>query len=98
RIPARIRAATYSADRRSIMTDSMPRIHNNCDSSMPAGPAPMMATCVRIAMASSEHLLVTHGYLQLPLGGSRLPIGVRYCAQTPGVPIDADRVRVRVWG
>ena len=46
-MPARIREATYSSDRASTTTDSMPSAASRCDSSMPAGPAPMIATWVR---------------------------------------------------
>ncbi len=46
--PARTRASTYSRERFSTITDSMPRWASSCESSRPAGPAPTMATWVRM--------------------------------------------------
>src|SRR5690606_1389688 len=45
--PARMRPNTYSGVRRSRMTASMPAWCKSWPSSSPAGPAPMIATCVR---------------------------------------------------
>ena len=36
----------YSRLRRSTITESMPRRASRCESMSPAGPAPMMPTCV----------------------------------------------------
>src|SRR5438067_2770800 len=47
RTPARTRASTYARERCSRMTDSIPWAARRCASTRPAGPAPMMATCVR---------------------------------------------------
>src|SRR3954453_3015576 len=47
RMPARIRASTYSRDRFSRTTESPPRCASSRDSSRPAGPAPMIPTWVR---------------------------------------------------
>src|SRR6185503_6370998 len=48
RMPARIRASTYSRDRVSTTTDSIPSWASRWDSSRPAGPAPTIATSVRM--------------------------------------------------
>jgi hypothetical protein len=47
RTPARIRPATYASERASSTTDSTPPAASRCESSRPAGPAPMIATWVR---------------------------------------------------
>ena len=47
-MPARIRASTYARDCRSTTTDSTPSAASRCERSSPAGPAPMMATSVRM--------------------------------------------------
>src|SRR5512139_2105395 len=49
RTPARTRRSTYSRLFASMTTDSIPRRCSRCDSINPAGPAPTIATCVRIA-------------------------------------------------
>src|SRR5688572_4372909 len=48
RTPALTRSITYSRLRFSTMTESMPLRCSRCPSMSPAGPAPMMPTCVRI--------------------------------------------------
>ena len=69
-MPARIRAATYSSVRLSTTTDSTPSAASRCASSRPAGPAPTMATSVRMpaSLASSRRA----AYRGLPLAGSSL--------------------------
>src|SRR6478735_856785 len=48
RMPARIRLATYSSERVSSTTDSMPSPASRWERRSPDGPAPMMATWVRM--------------------------------------------------
>src|ERR1700704_1720021 len=50
RMPALMRAATYSLVRASTTIDSMPSCARMWASSRPAGPAPMMATSVRMGL------------------------------------------------
>jgi len=50
RMPALIRAATYSLVRASTTIDPMPSCARRWASSRPAGPAPMMATSVRMGL------------------------------------------------
>ena len=57
-----MREATYSSDRVSTTTDSMPSAASRWDSSMPAGPAPMIATWVRTsAMVRASRLKTVRG-------------------------------------
>src|SRR4051794_6591576 len=51
-MPARMRAWTYSRERFSRTTQSMPWSVSRRDSSRPAGPAPMIPTWVRMARVS----------------------------------------------
>ena len=48
RTPARMRPSTCSPVWRSRITASMPALARSCPSSRPDGPAPTMATCVRL--------------------------------------------------
>src|SRR4051794_23425755 len=51
-MPARMRAWTYSRERFSRTTESMPCRVSRRDSSRPAGPAPMIPTWVRMPRVS----------------------------------------------
>ena len=67
-----MRDATYSSDRVSITTHSTPSAASRWESSMPAGPAPMIATWVRTS--STALILVAwsrEGGVVLPLAGTR---------------------------
>src|SRR5690242_17085199 len=76
-MPARIRPATYSCERDSTTTDSTPSLASRWESSMPAGPAPMIATRVRrspvaeVVMVRVKPRGSHAGHAGLPLGGSR---------------------------
>ncbi len=71
-MPARIREATYSSERVSTTTDSTPSAASRWESSIPAGPAPTIATWVRrsgLAMVSVNGVAAGPGYASLPLVG-----------------------------
>ena len=53
--PARMRPSTCSPVWRSMITASMPALARSWPSSRPEGPAPMMATWVRVATVSAGH-------------------------------------------
>src|SRR5699024_5329992 len=86
RIPARIRASTYARDRRSSTTESIPSRPSRCDSRSPAGPAPTMATSVRMA---PSHTPPGHGTPHAGSAGANPPAVVSriahrdtsYCAR-----------------
>ena len=66
-----MREATYSSDRVSTTTDSTPSAASRWDRSMPAGPAPMIATWVRTsAMVERVARPIGGDDLTLPLSGT----------------------------
>ena len=66
-----MREATYSSDRVSTTTDSTPSAASRWDSSMPAGPAPMIATWVRTSsMGPVKAHARAPATAALPLAGS----------------------------
>src|SRR5271156_1549031 len=64
--PARTRCSTYSLERLSSTTDSIPSRCSRCASVNPAGPAPTIPTCVRIPAPSDSRTTI-------------LPRLARYC-------------------
>ena len=70
-MPARMRASTYSASGSRATTDSMPSAASRWDSSRPAGPAPMMATWVRMPPVNARRRRPAQA--RLSLSGSARP-------------------------
>src|SRR5258707_9814132 len=60
RTPARIVVSTSSLLRLSSTIESMPSRASKSDNSNPAGPAPMIPTCVRIFIKSSPRTSLHH--------------------------------------